>query len=121
MNLYALDFINKNCEELLEQAAAHAAVSEKDIKGIAKFAVANGYDELTPKQKFRFDQVIRPLIENVNCSGYTHELEEQHRECDSILDDDDLVKYYEEQGAFCEGCQGQSDADAHTKATFMRD
>ena len=120
MNLGALAFINQNCEEILDQAAKENSVSEKMVKGIALFVVSNGYDKLTSDQKFRFDQVIRPLVEGVQCSGYTHELEEEHEECNSILDEDVLVEYYRSGGAYCDRCQGQSDADAHTKESFMR-
>ncbi|GAB2714549.1 hypothetical protein [Comamonas sediminis] len=121
MNLQALDYINKNCEEILEQASNDNNVNEAMIKGVAKFAVANGYEKLSPNQKFHFDETIRPLIEDVQCSGYTHELEEVHQECSSTLPDDRLVEYYQNDGAYCDSCQGQNDADAHTKATFMRD
>lgn len=121
MNLQALDYINKNCEEILEQASKDNKVSEAMIKGVALFAVANGYDKLSANQKYHFDETIKPLIEDVQCSGYTHELEDFHQECENTLNDDVLVEYYQNDGAYCESCQGQSDADAHTKATFMRD
>ena len=61
------------------------------------------------------------MIEDVQCSGYTHECEEVPRECEAILDDEDLVEYYQQQGKYCESCEAKASADAHSKELFMRD
>ncbi|KGJ98248.1 hypothetical protein [Pseudoalteromonas sp. ND6B] len=121
MNLNALNEIVKNSPEVLEQSARDNGSDEGVVMGIARFVIGNGYDALSSNQQYHFDNVIRHLIEDIQCSGYTHEHEEYHRECTNILDDDDLVEYYQEQYGYCESCQGQADADAHSKATFMAD
>jgi hypothetical protein len=121
MNLDALREINNNCSEVLEQSARNNSVDEEIIKGIASYVVINGYEALSDKQKYHFDNSIRHLIENVRCPGYTHEFEEIKKKCENILDDEVLVDFYKNDGVFCESCQGQSDADAHSKASFFKD
>lgn len=121
MNLHALDEIINNNVEILESSARDNNADENTIVGIAKYAVKHGYDKLSGPQKFHFDNCIRPLIENVQCSGYTHEFEEIHQECHNILDDDDLVEYYQQNGKFCDSCEAQASADAHSKESFFRD
>ncbi|PKG68293.1 MULTISPECIES: hypothetical protein [Pseudoalteromonas] len=121
MNLEALKEISTNNPEILEQSARDNKADEKTIVGIASFAAENGYEKLSDSQKYYFDNCIRPLIEDVQCSGYTHEFEEVHRECEATLDDEDLVEYYQEQGKYCESCEAQASADAHSKESFMRD
>ena len=68
MNLDALRDIN--CVERLEESANGVGSDPEVVKGIALFAADNGYDALSPKQKYHFDRAIRPLIENVQCAGY---------------------------------------------------
>jgi hypothetical protein len=121
MNLEALKEIIRNCPEILEESARDNGADESVVMGIAEFSSRNGYEALSENQKYHFDNAIRHLIEDVQCSGYTHELEEEHQECPNILDDDDLVEYYQNDGAYCESCQGQADADAHSKASYMAD
>jgi hypothetical protein len=121
LNLDALKEINTNNPEILEESARDNSADESTIVGIAKFAAANGYESLSSPQKFHFDNCIRPLIENVSCSGYNHEFEEAPRVCEAILDDDDLVEYYQNDGKYCENCEGQASSDAHSKESFMRD
>lgn len=121
MNLDALKEINTNNPEILEQSARDNNANESTITGIALFAANNGYDSLTSPQKYHFDNCIRPLIEDVKCSGYNHKFEEVPRECPAILDDDDLVEYYQNDGKYCDSCEGQASSDAHSKESFMRD
>ncbi len=121
MNLDALKEININNPEILEQLARDNNADESTIIGIALYAANNGYDSLTSAQKYHFDICIRPLVEDVQCSGYNHEFEEILRECSVILDDEDLVEYYQEDGKYCESCEAQASIDAHSKESFMRD
>jgi hypothetical protein len=121
MNLEALREICKNNPEILEQSALDNDSDPVAVKGIALSAIGKGYDALTVNQKYHFDKTIRKLIENVQCDGYTHELEEEHIECSAILNDEDLVKYYQNGGGYCESCQGEADSDAHSKARFFED
>lgn len=121
MNIDALKEINANHQELLEKSAKDNDIDPEATKGIALFVVKNGYDALSGKQKYIFDTAIRVLIENVSCSGYTHEFEDRSRHCDAILDDENLVDYYRTDSTYCESCQAQADADAHTKESFFKD
>lgn len=121
MNLDALREICQNNPEILEQSAKDNEADPYAVKGIALFAIGNGYEALSPNQKYHFDKSIRKLIENVQCDGYTHELEEEHIECTAILNDEDLVLYYQNDGGYCESCQGQADSDAHSKVRFFED
>ncbi|KKA45902.1 hypothetical protein [Salinivibrio sp. KP-1] len=121
MNLNALKEIVDNQVEILESSARDNGADENTIVGIAKYAIGNGYDKLSSNQKYHFDNSIRHLIENVQCSGYNHEFVEVPRECPNILDDDDLVEYYQDDGKYCESCEGQASADAHSKESFFRD
>lgn len=121
MNLDALREINTNNPEILEQSAIENSSDPETVKGIALFVVDNGYEALTAKQKYHFDNAIRVLIEDVQCDGYTHECEEWPNNCTNILDDDDLVDYYENNGGYCESCKAQASVDAHSKEVCFRD
>ncbi|MES2826366.1 MAG: hypothetical protein V4732_22430 [Pseudomonadota bacterium] len=121
MNLEALKEICKNNPEILEKSALDNGSDPDTVKGIALFAIGNGYDSLSVNQKYHFDKSIRKLIENVQCDGYTHELEEEHTDCPAILNDENLVEYYQNDGGYCERCQGQADSDAHSRAAFFED
>lgn len=115
MNLQALKEIINNNVGILESSARDNNTDENTIVGIAKYAAGNGFEKLSDNQKYHFEKCIRHLIENVQCSGYNHEFEEVPRECPNILDDHDLVEYYQNDGKYCESCEGQASADAHSK------
>ncbi len=121
MNFDALEEIINNCVELLEVAAQDNNLDEKVIKGIAEYAARNGYQALSESQKYRFDQCIRGLIEDVACPTYIHEYDDEPRDCGNLLDDDDLVKFYQGDDVFCESCTGEASSDAHYKQSFFRD
>ena len=121
MNLSALKEINQNQPEILNESARNNKADEEKIAGIARDAAENGYQALSDKQKYHFDNCIRPLIEDVQCSGYTHEFDDVKSECNNYLDDEVLVEYYQLQGKYCESCEAQESADAHTKESFMYD
>jgi hypothetical protein len=122
LNLDALKEINTNNPEILEQSAKDNDSNPETVKGIALFVVKNGYDALTANQKYHFDKSIRPLIENVKCTGYTHEFDEMPSKCSTILNDDDLVKFYQPLGFYCERCQSDESAAAHDRENpFFKD
>lgn len=121
MNLNALREILDNSPSILEESAISNGSEESVVIGIAEYAIRNGYEALTDNQQYHFNNSIRHLIEDVQCSGYTHEFEEEHQECHNILDDEDLVEYYQEDGGYCESCQGQASSDAHSKESYMED
>ena len=121
MNLDALKEINANCEERLVASAVDAGSDTEVVKGIALFAAKNGYDALSSNQKYHFNQVIRPLIEAVRCEGYRHEFDETPSHCEATIDDGRLVECYRSDIFYCEACEAQASADAHTKERFFRD
>lgn len=121
MNLEALTEINTNTPEILEQSAKENGSDPEAVKGIALFAADNGYDALSDNQKYHFDKSIRALIENVQCHAYTHEFDEMPGNCTAILKDEDLVDCYQNEEFYCESCQAQSSADAHSKEQFFND
>lgn len=121
MNLEALKEINANCEERLEASAADAGANAEMVKGIALFAANNGYSTLSSNQKYHFDKVIKPLIENVQCAGYRHEFDETPAHCEATIDDERLVECYQSDIFYCEACEGQASADSHTKEKFFLD
>lgn len=77
MNLEALNEIVSNQESYIESAAHEAGVDEGMLVGVAKAAIGGGYDSLSHKQKYHFDNSLRPLIEGVRCQGYKHEVWEE--------------------------------------------
>ena len=121
MNLEALKEILNNSVEIIEESAEDNNANKDTVVGIAKYAVINGYDNLSQSQKYHFDKSIRPLIEDVQCTGYNHEFEEVRTECTNILDEDRLIEHYRGDGEYCEQCEAQSSADAYSKESFFRD
>lgn len=121
MNLQALEEIINNNVEIIEEAANDNNADKDVVIGIAKFAVINGFDKLSDPQKYHFNNCIRHLIEDVQCPGYNHEFEEVPTECPNILDEDQLVEYYQNITEYCEQCEAQASDDAYRKAAFFRD
>jgi hypothetical protein len=121
VNLQALDFINKNCVEILGQSARENNADEETIKGIARDAVANGYDSLSDKQKYHFDKSIRKLIEKVSCSGFFNPYSGERTNCRAILPDENLVEYYESDSNYCEACQAEADYMAYRKERIEKE
>lgn len=115
MNLDALNYINKNCPEVLEQASKDNDVDESVIKGIALFVVQNGYEKLSDKQKYHFDNTIRPLIDGVKCEGFYNPYSGDRHECPAILPNKNLIAYYQNDERYCESCQSEADYMAHRK------
>ena len=121
MNIDALREINANCEGRLEASAVDAGSDAEVVKGIALFVAKNGYDALSSNQKYHFDQAIRPLIEAVQCEGYRHEFDETPPHCEATIDDRRLDECYRSNIFYCDACEAQASADAHTKERFFRD
>lgn len=121
MNLNALSEILTNQVEILEESANDNGVDVETILGVARDAAANGYDQLTDKQKYRFDQTIRHLIEDVECDGYQGLYGEDDPICEAILDDDDLVECYQEDNFLCEDCRADAANDGYSRDKFMED
>jgi hypothetical protein len=117
LNLDALKEINTNHPDILERLAKDNDF--KTVKGIALFVVQKGYDALTDDQKYHFNKSIRPLIENVKCTGYTREFDKMPSDCSTIIDDEDLVKHYQNGEPYCENCQSDESAEAHSKEKWL--
>ena len=112
MNLEALKVIIKKDPDILEISALENNVDENIIVNLARYVSENGYDKLSNAQQYHFNICIRHLIEDVHCSGYNDEF----GECPTILDDKDLVEYYEDDGKFCESCEAEISAEAYYEA-----
>lgn len=121
MKIEALTPLLENNIELIEEAARDNGREEGAVVGITKQAQDRGYESLSPAQVRMFELCVRPLIEGVQCPGYTHELEDNPRECHRILDDDRLVELYTIGNTLCETCEAQASVDNHSKTSFFKD
>lgn len=121
MNVEALKYIIKNNPEIIEDSARSNSADPDTVKGIARFFVDHSYNNLSDKQQYHFDKSIRPLIEDVKCEGYTHELEDVPAYCPANIKDEDLIDCYQYQEFYCDSCKEQSEYDAHRKARIFRD
>jgi hypothetical protein len=121
MNMDALKEIMDNHEGILAESVKINGGDQTVVWGIASYAVKNGYEELSSDQKFHFNNCIKHLIENVQCSGYKGEFEEAPISCGVILDNEDLVEYYQDDGKLCESCEGQSSSESAYKESFFKE
>jgi len=121
MNVDALKDIIKNNPEIIEESARNNSADPRAVKGIARFFIDNSYNILSNRQKYHFDKSIRPLIEDVKCEGYTHELEDIPADCDAKIKDEDLIDCYQNQEFYCDSCKEQSEYDAYRKERIFRD
>lgn len=121
MNLEALNYINKNCPEYLDQASRESGADEKTIRGISLFIINNGYEKLSDNQKYHFDKTIRPLIEGVKCDGFYNPYSRDRHDCSAILPNENLVAYYQNDERYCESCQSEADYMAHRKEQIDRE
>jgi hypothetical protein len=121
MNVDALKDIIKNNPEIIEELARNNSANPSTVKGIAQFFIDKSYNNLSDKQKYHFDKSIRPLIEDVKCEGYTHELEDVPAYCAAKIKDEDLIDCYQYQEFYCDSCKEQSEYDACRKERIFRD
>ncbi len=95
--------------DILEALIAQDHFHGKDsmIEGIAKRAIAMGYDSLSPKQQ----AVLKPYL-NMDCPGVT-DPGGYHNDCSRKLDGDDLLAAvkvsYQYDEILCEDCRNESD------------
>ncbi|WP_261282141.1 hypothetical protein [Serratia fonticola] len=92
---------------------------DSKVSGIARLAVDNGFDTLTPRQK----AVVNPFLTQP-CEGVT-DPGDHHNGCTVQLAGAELLEAYEEYGAYdslhCERCRDEkNDIEAH-RERFMRD
>jgi len=119
MNFNALNEILENQEEALEGSANENGTDIDVAFGIARDAVANGYDSLSKSQKYHFDNCIRHLIENVTCDGYRGAFSEDDPHCQNVLDDDDLTDCYRQDSFLCEDCLSEASGDLYSKGRII--
>lgn len=121
MDIRALKEIVENQENHLEERATDLGQKFDVARATALIVLDKGYDALVGKQVWVFDNVVRPLIENVKCHGYQGPFGEDNYECHSLLEDESLEDCYANENFLCDRCQGNADSDAHSKQRFMED
>lgn len=121
MNIAALDCLLKDNIELIETSAKSAKVDVDAAIGVSRQVVGeNTINNLTERQLYIFNEAIRPLIEDLKCSGQWNEVAEEGY-CGRLIPDENLVSYYQRDETLCESCQSLSDAQQQTKARIMRE
>lgn len=109
MNFAALCHIVENAPELIEGNVPKGGNSAATI-GVAKLLVGNGgkVEALSENQNHHYVRYIRPLVENVPCSGvFGAEAENEHDGCvgSGHIDDEDLEGCYIMDVMLCQECQ----------------
>lgn len=102
---------------LLEVDALHSETGI--VQGIAQRAVANGFENLSPKQQ----DVIRDLLTK-QCEGVT-DPGDHHNDCSAELEGQDLIEATTNSGYFggwlCEDCRNLSEEHSIEREKFMAD
>ena len=109
-----LEYVVKNCKELIEELAKEEDLSESASVGIAEFLVADihNFSKMTAKQLHHFQSAIEPLISNVQCEGLIGRHEDDSSSCinDGYIDDDDLLMAYISRDMRCQQCIATKDS-----------
>lgn len=121
MNLNALREIIDNQENYLEEMANTLGQNFDAARATALIVLDRGYEALVGRQVWVFDNVVRPLIENVKCHGYQGPFGEDNFDCQSILDEEYLDDCYMNDSFLCERCQGNADSDNHSRQRLMEE
>lgn len=116
MNLEVLDFLFDN-EKYIEEMATDVGLDKKASVGIVKLLKTNAGDLsiLKGKQIFHYEQVIRPLLEGVQCEGVIGMIQDEEdnwvSSCESggIIDDVSLYQSYLEEDFKCQICRFDSE------------
>lgn len=116
MDLNVLKFLIEN-ESYIEDMAKEAKVDSDASFGIAKLLLANGGDlaVLKGKQIYHYDNVIKPLLENIQCEGPIGMIEDEYGNWVSscvnggIVDEESLYQSYLEEDFKCQICRFDSD------------
>ena len=116
MNLEVLGFLIDN-ESYIEDMAESAKVDSSASLGIAKSLLANDGDVslLSAKQIYHYDEVIKPLLENVQCEGPIGMMDDEDGNWVSscvnggIVDDESLYQSYLEEDFKCQICRYDSE------------
>jgi hypothetical protein len=116
MNLEVLKFLIEN-ESYIEYMAKNAKVDSGASFGIAKLLVENDGDLgiLKGKQIYHYENVLKPLLENVQCEGPVGMINDADDNRVSscvnldIIDDDSLYQSYLEEDFKCQICRYDSE------------
>ncbi|WP_417657098.1 hypothetical protein [Pseudidiomarina aestuarii] len=116
MNLQVLGFLIEN-ESYIESIADQTKVDSGATFGIVKLLLASGGDlgKLSGKQTYHYENVIKPLLENVQCEGPIGMFEDDDgnwvSSCVSggVIDDESLYQCYLEEDFKCQTCRYDSD------------
>ncbi len=90
-------------------------------RAAARIVLDRGYEALAGRQIWVFDNVVRPLIQNVQCHGYQGAFGKDNHVCPRILNDEELDDCYVNENFLCEQCQGEADGDEHSRQGWMED
>ncbi|EKQ1116224.1 hypothetical protein [Morganella morganii] len=101
MNLDALRYLVNEEPEIIEGEARSCNLNEEITSGIARQVADQGVDSLSPNQRYYFDRAIRPLIENLHCTGFHTE---GLGECNAPLPNEQLHDYYANDETLCVSC-----------------
>ncbi|NOU50918.1 hypothetical protein HG263_10285 [Pseudoalteromonas sp. JBTF-M23] len=112
MNLEVLDFLLNN-ESYIEDMASSSGLDSNASFGILKLLIANKGDisVLKGKQVYHYDNVIKPLLQNVQCEGPIGAIEDEEGNWVSscvnggIVDDESLYQSYLEDDFKCQICR----------------
>lgn len=110
MNFAALNHIVENNPELIEEnvpAGGNAAAAV----GVARrlLGINGNVDGLTENQRYHYENYIRPLIENVSCTGIFSSEGEDGCVGGGTIDDEDLEGCYILDEMLCQECQNVQD------------
>ncbi|HHX8536176.1 TPA: hypothetical protein ACVO0U_003060 [Vibrio alginolyticus] len=113
MNLEVLQYLVDDAPHYLEENAQARNLDVGASIGIARRLLGNDGDitELSPAQLYHYDNVIKPLIENVSCDGVLGEMEDDDGNwfstCngDGSIDDESLLMSYQEEDFKCQICR----------------
>lgn len=106
--------VNKN---ILEEKSKEVHLDSGVLVGIVKKLIGNDGDlsQLSSKQIFHYNNVIKPLIERVPCSGVMGFVQTEngkwHDTCngDGVIDEESLFISYQEDDFKCQICRFDSD------------
>lgn len=113
MNLEVLSFLIEN-EHYIEESANDANVDDYSKSlGIAKFLADKDGDlgALSKKQVYHYENVLKPLLENVPCEGPVGMINDEEGNWVSscvhggVIDDESLFLCYSEENFICQNCR----------------
>lgn len=103
-----LDHIVENQEELIIESAKEENVDENASIGVAKFLLGNpdNFADMSDKQQYHYDKVIKPLVSQVYCDGMIGIYEDGSSSCigTEFIEDEQLLAAYQLEDMRCQQC-----------------